>query len=102
MSDDDPLRDALRDRIAAARDNAGRSSRRLSEAQAAHLYDAAIAVLVATRGLLTAGEEILRERRDKVTQACDDGGPADDVDVAPVHHRDKRGNGSRERIDLTY
>ena len=100
MSDDDPLRDALRDRIAAARDNADRSSRRLSEAQAAHLYDAAIAVLVATRGLLTAGEEILRERRDKVTQAWDDGGPADDA--APVHHEDKRGNGSRERIDLTY
>jgi hypothetical protein len=102
MSDEDPLREALRDRIAGARDNAGRSSRRLSEAQATHLYDAAIAVLVATRGLLTAGEEILRERRDKVMQAWDDGGGDDDADATPAPREEKRGDGNRERIDLTY
>ncbi len=102
MSDDDALREALRERIADARDNAGRSSRRLSEAQAAHLYDAAIAVLVATRGLLTAGEEILRERRDRVMQAWDDGGIGDDLEDTSAPRQEKRGNGSRERIDLTY
>ena len=70
--------------------------------QAAHLYDAAIAVLVRDRGLLTAGEEILRERREKVMQAWDDGGGGDDANDTPTPHEEKRGNGNRERIDLTY
>jgi hypothetical protein len=102
--DDDPLRGLLRDQITEARNAAGsRWSRHLDPAQTAHLFDAAIAVLVAARGLLAAGEEILRDRQAKVMQTghddCEHIKPNDDA-LAP--REGDRVNGNRERIDLTY
>jgi hypothetical protein len=57
----------------------------------ARLLDAASLVLAATRGLISVGEEILRERRDRLRS--DDSEAVDSEHDAVV---------PRERIDLTY
>jgi len=90
MSDDDALRDLLHDRVVARR--ARRPVRRdpMTRDQMARLLDAAALVLAATRGLISVGEDILRERRDRLRS--DESGPETAEDESP----------RRERIDLTY
>jgi hypothetical protein len=59
--------------------------------QIARLLDAAALVLAATRGLISVGEEILKERRDRLrTDAVEPDEPATEESTR------------RERIDLTY
>jgi hypothetical protein len=88
------LSEILRERIMGEdrRDQPRRASRpHLTDDQAARLFDAAIAVLAATRSLVGVGEDILRERRDRLTEGRD--GPDDEAaDDRP----------RRTRIDLTY
>ena len=96
MSDDGSLREILRDRIIGEdrdRESRPRRSRRhLTDDQAARLFDAAIAVLAATRDLVGVGEDILRERRDRLTE--------DNVDQHTQNGEAERP--TRTRIDLTY
>jgi hypothetical protein len=91
VSDDDALRDLLHDQVVARR--ARRSVRRdpMTRDQIARLLDAAALVLAATRGLISVGEEILKERRDRLR--TDEVGPDE-----PATEESTR----RERIDLTY
>ncbi len=98
MPSDDSLGDILRERIMGDRpdleegDDHAALAAHLTDEQAARLFDAAIAVLAATRGLVGVGEEILRERRDRLIEGRD--GPERDGDADDLPRR--------TRIDLTY
>ena len=92
MSADDPFREFLRERVESESvAPPRRRRRRLTDDQAARLLDAAAAVLAATKGLVSVGEQILRERRDGLLTTAGD------------HEGSPHANGeTRKHIDLTY
>ncbi len=97
MSAEQMFRDLLRERAAAEPAERPRRSRRhLTDDQAARLLDAAAAVLAATRGLVSVGEQVLRERRDDLLARSNGAGR----DERPEQANET--NGQRTHIDLTY
>lgn len=89
------IRDLLRERAEAEPSERPRRLRRhLTDDQAARLLEAAAAVLAATKGLVSVGEQVLRERRDDLlarAAGSERPDPANDT------------NGQkRTHIDLTY
>ena len=89
MSAEHMMRDLLSDRFDEDRRPPRRRHRRLEPSESARLLDATAAVLAAMRNLIAVGEEILRERRDKVRDDHDD-------------ERSAEPPRAKTRIDLTY